>query len=55
MHSRSDIGAAILLPKFRMDGGEKYDSETERKTVGKGKKACPQRVLQLLQGKLPFA
>lgn len=54
MHSRSVIGAAFLLPGFQNEGGDAYDSETHGETVGKGQKACPQGVLQLLQGKLSF-
>ena len=47
MHSRSDTGAAFLLPGFQNEGGDVFDSETKLKTVGKGQKACPQRMLQL--------
>lgn len=55
MHSRSDIGAAFLLPEIQNEGRDKYGSETELKTVGKGKTACPQGVLQLRGRQLPFA
>ena len=55
MHSRSVIGAAFLLPGFQNEGGDVYDSETHGKTVGKGKTACPQGVLQLRGRQLPFA
>ena len=55
MHSRSVIGAAFLLPGFQNEGRYEYDSETKLKTVGKDQKACPQGMLQLLQGKLSFA
>ena len=55
MHSRSVIGAAFLLPGFQNEGGDTYDSETHGKTVGKGQKACPQRMLQLRGRQLPFA
>ena len=47
MHSRSDIGAAFCCPDFRVNGGDVYDSETELKTVCKGQKTCPQKMLQL--------
>ena len=52
--SRRETGG-FLLPGFQNEGGDVYDSETKRKTVGKGQKACPQGMLQLLQGKLSFA
>ena len=55
MHSRSDIGAAFFLPGFQDEGGDVYDSETHDKTVGKGQKACPQRMLQLRGRQLSFA
>ena len=55
MHSRSDTGAAFLLPGFQNEGGDAYDSETHGKTVGKGQKACAQRMLQLRGRQLPFA
>lgn len=42
MHSRSDIGAALLLPEIQNEGRDAYDSETKSKTVGKGQTACPQ-------------
>ena len=55
MHSRSVIGSAFLLPGFQNEGRYEYDSETKLKTVGKGQKACPQRMLQLLGRLLSFA
>ena len=54
MHSRSDTGAAFCCPDFRTNGGDVYDSETKLKTVGKGQKACPQRMLQLRGRQLSF-
>lgn len=56
MHSRSDTGAAVhYCPDFRTNEGDVYDSETHGETVGKGQKACPQRMLQLRGRQLPFA
>lgn len=55
MHSRSDTGAVFLLPGFQNEGRYEYDSENHGKTVGKGKTACPQRMLQLRGRQLPFA
>ena len=46
---------ALLLSGSYWIGGDENDSDTELKTVGKGQKTCPKGVLQLLQGKLPFA
>ena len=52
--SRRETGG-FFLPEIQNEGGDAYDSETHGETVGKGQKTCPQRKLQLLQGKLPFA
>jgi hypothetical protein len=46
---------ARLSSKFIVIGGNAYDSETKLKTVGKGKKTRPQKVLQLRGQQLPFA
>lgn len=43
-----------MLPEIQNEGRDKYGSETELKTVGKGKTACPQGVLQLRGRQLSF-
>lgn len=53
MHSRSDTGAAFLLPEIQNEGGDAYGSETHGKTVGKGQETRPQRMLQLRVRELP--
>lgn len=52
--SRRETGG-FFAARITERGGDVYDSQTKLKTVGKGQKTCPQRVLQLRGRQLPFA
>ena len=49
------FAGALLLSGSYWIGGDESGPETDKKTVGKGQKACPQTVLQLRGRQLPFA
>lgn len=39
-----------MLPEIQNEGRDKYGSETELKTVGKGKTACPRECCNCVDG-----